>query len=302
MKHECTYSQVSVQWQMFMGSMAKWRRRLCLPNGRFGGGSYSCPVTSSIVGPTDKASASGLLSTILPMEAVMVLRYRDPVEASHTTLLVLILEILGGIILTAAMTVEAPQPSCVGSGILQQVMTPTKPWGRGEGYTTASALVGGEVGSVGVWDKQIGGRVSAILENGQALPLGLSISLCQGVPLATSVVSCLSVGGPKTWLNIVIEVGQLPSASFSILRPYNMSLVVMVTNSHMAWHSSLTLSARGQASGLIGRWHFSTQCCKHWQYAMVRSASLHLTSWYSSHSGRKAPLMRLLGAGGTEYS
>ena len=64
---------------------------------------------------------------ILPMEMAMVLRYMDPVESSQTILLVLMLEILGVILPTAAMFVEAPQPSWAGSGILVQVMMLAKP-------------------------------------------------------------------------------------------------------------------------------------------------------------------------------
>ena len=89
----------------------------CPPNSRYLT-PYSCPVTSLIVGPVDKASVSGLLSTILPMEAAMVSRYTDPVELSQTILLVLMLEILSVILPTVATSVEVPRPRCAGSGIL----------------------------------------------------------------------------------------------------------------------------------------------------------------------------------------
>ena len=79
----------------------------CLPIGRYLT-PYSCPVTCLIVGPADKASVSSPLSTILPMEAAMVLRYTDPVELSQTILLALMLEILGVILPTAATSVEVP--------------------------------------------------------------------------------------------------------------------------------------------------------------------------------------------------
>ena len=69
----------------------------CLPNGRYLT-PYSFLVTSLIVGPADKASVSGPLSTILPMEAAMVSRYTDLVELSQTILLALMLEILSVIL------------------------------------------------------------------------------------------------------------------------------------------------------------------------------------------------------------
>ena len=71
-------------------------------------------------------------------------------------------------------------------------------------------------------------------------------------PMAASVVSHPSVGGPSTQLNRVMEGGWWLSVGLSISRPSRMSCLVMVTNSLMAKHSSFTLSARGQASGLIG--------------------------------------------------
>ena len=130
----------------------------CLPNGGYLT-PYSFPVTSWIVGPADKASVSSPLSTILPMKAAMVLRYTDLVELSQTILLALMLEILSVILPTAATSVEVPQPSRVGSGILMQVMMSAKPWGRVEGHTTAKALVGGNVSTVGAPGEQIGGWV-----------------------------------------------------------------------------------------------------------------------------------------------
>ena len=48
----------------------------------------------------------------------MVSRYTDLVELSQTILLALMLEILGIILPTAAMSIEVPQPSRAGSGIL----------------------------------------------------------------------------------------------------------------------------------------------------------------------------------------
>ena len=75
-----------------------WWGVTCLPNSGFLPTPYSCPVTSSIVGPTDDMSGSGLLSTTLPMEVVMVSRYTNLVVLSWTTLLELMLDIPGVVI------------------------------------------------------------------------------------------------------------------------------------------------------------------------------------------------------------
>ena len=114
---------------------------------------------SSIMGPS---LGSELPKTILPMEAAMVLRYMDLVELSWTILLELMLEILGVILPTAAMLVEVPQPSHVGSCILVWITMLAKPWGRVEGYTTANALVGGNVSTVGAPGGQIGSWVGTM--------------------------------------------------------------------------------------------------------------------------------------------
>ena len=95
------------------------------------------------------------------MEAVIVERYTDLVELSHTILLVLMLETLGVILLIAAKSVEIPQPSHVGSGILVPVMMSVKPWGRVEGCTTPNALVDGNISTVGAPGEQIGGQARA---------------------------------------------------------------------------------------------------------------------------------------------
>ena len=102
-----------------------------------------------------------LLSIILPMEAAMVSRYMDLVELSWTILLVLMLEILGVILPTAAMSVEVPQPSHAGSGILMWVVMSAIFWGGVKGCSTTNALVGGNVGTVGTPGGQIGGHVGA---------------------------------------------------------------------------------------------------------------------------------------------
>ena len=189
---------------------------------------------SSIVGPS---LDSILPKTILPMEAAVVSRYTDPVESSRTTLLVLMLETLGIIPSTAATSVEAPQSSQ--GGVI--------------GHTTANALVGGNVGTAGTAGGQVGCWVGAGWRNGQALPHGLNIPDCHGISMAAGSVFCPLVGGSNTWLNRVMEGGWQLSLGLAISRPSRTSRLVMITNSPMARHSSLTLSTKGWASGLAGR-------------------------------------------------
>ena len=130
----------------------------CLPNSGYST-PYFSSVTSLIVGPADKASVSSPLSTILLVEAAMVLRYTDLVELSEMILLALMLEILCVILQTAATSVEVPQPSHAGSGILVWVVMSAKPWGGVEDCTTANTLVGGNVSTVGAPGEWISGWV-----------------------------------------------------------------------------------------------------------------------------------------------
>ena len=125
-----------------------------------------------------------------------------------------------------------------------------KPQVSVEGCPTASVLVGRNAGMVGAPGKQVDGRVE---KNWEALPCSLGTPSCWGTPMATGVFSHPSVGGPSTQLNIVAGGGWQLSMGLSISRPSNMSRLVMVTNSPMTRHSSLTLSAKGRASGLVGR-------------------------------------------------
>ena len=63
--------------------------------------------------------------------------------------------------------------------------------------------------------------------------------------MVVGVFSCPLVGESNTQPNIVIGGGQQLSIGFSISSPSIISHLVMVMNSPMAWHSSLTLSAKG---------------------------------------------------------
>ena len=110
-----------------------------------------------------------------------------------------------------------------------------KPKGRVDSHTSTNALVGGgDAGSKGALGKQISGLTGITQKDGWDLPLGLSILVGWEVSPAASIASCLSVGGPSTQLNIVEENGQQTLTGSSILRPSNMSPLVIFTNSHTA--------------------------------------------------------------------
>ena len=182
------------------------------------------------------------------MDAITVSRYTDLVESSQTILLALTLEILDVILSTADTSVGVLLSDHVGSGIFISVMVSTKPRVGVEGHPTTSVLVGRNTGMVGAPGKWVDGRVE---KNWETLPGSWGTPSCWGILMETGVFPHPSVGGPSTWLNIVTGGGRWLSMGLSISRPSNMSRLVMVTNSPMAQHSSLTLSAKGQASGLI---------------------------------------------------
>ena len=202
---------------------------------------------SSIIGPS---LDSMLPMTILPMDFITVSRYTDLVESSQMILLVLILEILDVILPTADTSVGVFPSGCVGSNVFVLVMLSMKIWVSAEDHLTTSVLVGGNAGMEGALGKQVDSWVEM---NGEALPCGLGIPSCQGIPMVIEVFSCPLVGGSSYQLNMVTGGGQQLSMGLSISRPSNMSHVVMVMNSPTAWLNSLTLSTKGQTSGLTGR-------------------------------------------------
>ena len=202
---------------------------------------------SSIVGPS---LVSVLPMTILSMGVAIVSRYTDLVELSQMILLALILENLDVILPTADTSVGVFPPGHVGPDVFVLVVVLTKTRVSAEDCPTATVLVGGNTGMEGVPDKWVDGCVEM---NGEALPHGLGTTACWEIPTTIEVFSCPLVGGSSTWLNMVKGGGQWLSMGLSILRPSNMSHVVMVTNSPMAWHNSLTLSTIVQTSGLTGR-------------------------------------------------
>ena len=135
------------------------------------------------------------------------------------------------------MSVEAPQSSQ--GGVI--------------GCTAANALVGGNVRTAGTAGGQVGCWVRAGWRNGRALPCSLNIPDCHGISMAASGVFHPSVGGSSTQLNRVVEGGWQLSLGLAISRPSRTSHLVMITNSPMARHSSLTLFTKGWASGLASR-------------------------------------------------
>ena len=186
--------------------------------------------------------------TILPMDVAIVSRYTDLVESSWMILLVLMLEILNVILPTADTSVGVFPPGHVSPDVFVSVVVSMKTRVGAEDCPTTSVLVGRNAGMEGVPDKQVDGWVEI---NGEALPHGLGTPACQEIPTAIEVFSCPLVWGSSTWLNIVEGGDQWLSTGLSISRPSNMSHVVMVTNSPMAWHNSLTLSAKGKLLGLL---------------------------------------------------
>ena len=80
-----------------------------------------------------------------------------------------------------------------------------------------------------------------------------------------SSASCLLAGGSSTWLKMVVGDGWWPPSGSSISRPFITSSWMIFTNSWMACLNSLTLSARGQKLGFLGRLHFSAQLWRHRQ-------------------------------------
>ena len=110
--------------------------------------------------------------------------------------------------------------------------------------------VDGNAGTEGAPGKRVGGWVET---NGETLSHGLGTPFCWEILVEIGISSCLSDGGPNTQLNIVAGGGWQLSMGLSISKPSNMSHFIIFMNSPMAWHSSLTLSAKGRASGLASR-------------------------------------------------
>ena len=115
-----TGDSLSTQQQIFDEALYDWSITSSIP--------YSCPVTSSIAGPTGDRPQSSPLSTTLPMEVVRVSIKINPVVSSLMTLLELMLEIPEMVsILMDITSMDVSHLVCVGSGISKQATTPAKP-------------------------------------------------------------------------------------------------------------------------------------------------------------------------------
>ena len=230
-----------------------------LLNSRFFGDPYSLSIMSSIVGPS---LGSVLPMTIYPMEAAMTSRYTAPVESSQTIRLAFRLETLEVIFPTVATSVEVFLSGCVGSDVSILTAVSMRLWVGVVDCLTASTLVSGTAGREGVPSEWLDDWLEA---NREGLPCNIGILFCWGIPMVVGVFCHPSVGESNTWPNIVVGGGRRLSTSFSISSPSIISHLVMVMNSPTAWHSSLTLSAKGWNSWLTGRETFSAQCCRHRQ-------------------------------------
>ena len=116
----------------------------------------------------------------------------------------------------------------------------------------------GNVRTAGTTGGQVGCQVGAGWRNGCALPHSLNIPDCCGISMAACGVFHPSVGGSSTWLNRVMEGSRQLSLGLTISRPSRTSHLVMITNSPMARHSSLTLSTKGM--GLWAHWRIAFLC------------------------------------------
>ena len=141
-----------------------------------------------------------------------------------------------------ATSVEVFLSGCVGSDVSVLTAVLTRLWVGVADCLATSTLVSGTAGREGVPSEQLDDWLEA---NREGLPYNIGILFCWGIPMAVGVFSHPSVGESNTWPNIVIGGGQWLSIGFSICSPSIISHLVMVTNSPMAWHSSLTLPAKG---------------------------------------------------------
>ena len=142
-------------------------------------------------------------------------------------------------------------PGHVGPSVCILVVVSMKIWVGAEDCPTTDMLVGRNAGmDESSW--QVGRWLSWNKWGGSA-PVAWVTPAHQEFPMAKEFFSCPLVGESNTRLNMVIGGGWQLSVGLSIWRPSNMSRVVMVTNSPMARHNSLTLSTNGWTSGLIGR-------------------------------------------------
>ena len=175
----------------------------------------------------------------------MMSRYTAPVELSQMIWLAFRLGTLEVIFPMVATSVEVSLSGCAGSDVSALTVVLMRLWVSVADCLTASTLVSGTTGREGVPSERLDNWLEA---NREGLPHNIGILFCWGIPMEAGVFSHPLVGESNTQPNIVIGDGQWLSISFSISSPSIISCLVMVTNSPMARHSSLTLSAKGQNS------------------------------------------------------
>ena len=136
----------------------------CLPNGSCQLAVYSQLVTSSIVGPKDKASESGLLRATLPMEVVTVSTYVMPVALSLMMQLMLTVDILGATTTPMGMVPRgSSRATSTSSGVRRQAVTPAKLCSGVGGCTSANACTGKEgLSGVEAFSREAGGFTGKI--------------------------------------------------------------------------------------------------------------------------------------------
>ena len=132
-----------------------------LPSGKFWLVSYSRLVTSSVTGPKEEVFGFRSLRMILQKEVVIMSTYAKPVVLSFMIQLEITLDIPW-----ASPMDMVPVDT---SSIFKQAITPSKPCGRVEGFTSATAFADGE----GTLERQMGDLTGFTWEYGQDLPLGL---------------------------------------------------------------------------------------------------------------------------------
>ena len=175
----------------------------------------------------------------------MTSRYTAPVESSRTIWLAFRLETLEVIFPMVATSVEVFLSGCAGSNIsVLATVLMRLPVGVVD-CLTASTLVSGTAGREGVPGERLDDWLEAYREG---LPCNIGILFCWGIPMAVGVFSHPSVGESNAQPNTVIGYGRWLSISFSISSPSIISHLVIVMNSPTVWHSSLTLSPKGQNS------------------------------------------------------
>ena len=147
-------------------------------------------------------------------------------------------------------------------------------------------------------------QFSLSVPDGGVVHIAMSTSAMTGeaVWVVASIKSSLLTGGDSTWLNSMVWGCWFVAPWWTTLRPQRISQLVDVTCSHIVSLSSTTLPTKGQKSGLSSGLSSSAKYCSPLALGTIRRIGCCLTSWYDNSSGRKAFLLRHLGAGGALYS